>query len=138
MRKNTLFFAVMFLAIFGILLAAYLFWEQVSRSGFQPCNINVSVNCNAIISGPVAKTFGVSTPLIGLTGYIVIFLAALLQKRKLLVGMATCGLLFCLWIAYQELFFLHVICPVCILCQLTMISEFTLGILLLRKKKGGE
>lgn len=121
------------LSIFGILLAIYLLVEQGTRSSFQPCNINSVVNCNAIISGTVAKTLGVPTPLYGLIGYIIILFSAILHKKKLLLGMATFGLLFCLWIAYQELFLLHVICPVCLLCQLTMLGIFSLSLILNKK-----
>lgn len=124
------------LSIIGILLAVYLLWEQVFRSSFQPCNINSFINCNAVISGEVSKTFGLPTPLYGLIGYIVIFFAATFQKNKLLLGMAAFGLVFCLWIAYQELFILHVICPVCIGCQLIMITVFILSLIIsFRKKK---
>lgn len=127
---KSLYFYVKLLASFGILLALYLLWEQFFHPSIQPCNINATVNCDAIISGAVSKTLGLPTPLYGLVGYIIILFSALYQKRKLLLGMATFGLLFCLWIAYQELFLLHVICPVCVLCQLTMITVFILGIVL--------
>lgn len=121
------------LSIVGILLAIYLLWEQIFRPAFQPCNINALVNCNAVISGAVSKTLGISTPLYGLIGYIVILLSAIYKKKKLLLGMAAFGLIFCLWIAYQELFLLHVICPVCIGCQIIMIAVFSLGLAINRK-----
>jgi uncharacterized membrane protein len=94
------------------------------------------VNCDAIISGAVAKTFGLPTPLYGLIGYIVIFFSSMFKKRRLLMGMATFGLLFCLWIAYKELFQLHTICPVCIGCQLIMITVFILSIIVNKKTYG--
>ena len=121
--------------IIGVVLAIYLLWEQLYPSPFQPCNINNTVNCNAVISGEVANTLGISTPLYGLIGYIVIFFAAVYKKKKLLLSMATFGLVFCFYIAYRELFLLHVICPLCIACQLIMIAVFSLSILLIRKKK---
>lgn len=124
-------------AIIGIILAVYLLWEQFFRPPFSVCDINGFINCNAIISGQVAATLGIPTPLIGLLGYIIIFFAALYKKKKLLLGMALFGLIFCLWIAFQELFLLHVICPVCILCQLDMLSVFVLAVLLLRRKEKG-
>lgn len=122
------------LSSIGVLLAVYLLWQQISRPAFQPCNINSFINCDAVISGEVAKTFGVPTPLYGLVGYIVIFLAAIFRKKKLLLGMAGFGLAFCLWIAYKELIILRVICPVCIMCQLIMISVFTLANIINKKK----
>lgn len=133
--KEKLYFWVKVLALVGIGLAIFLLWEQFFHPSFQPCNINETVNCDAVISGVVAKTLGIPTPLIGLIGYVVIFFSAIKKNAKLLLGMATFGLVFCLYIAYRELFGLHVICPVCVLCQLDMITVFILGILLVRKKE---
>lgn len=132
--REKLFFWVKVLALIGIGLALFLLWEQFFHPAFQPCNINETVNCNAVISGAVAKTLGIPTPLIGLIGYIVIFFATLKKNAKLVLGMATFGLLFCLYIAFRELFQLHVICPVCVACQIDMITVFILGIILVRKK----
>ncbi len=130
-----LYFWVKVLSLVGITLSVYLLWQQLFRPAFQPCTINSYINCDAIITGEVAKTFGVPTPLFGLVGYIVIFLAATLRKMKLLLGMASFGLLFCAWIGYKELYVLRVICPVCILCQIVMISEFILAISIWRCRK---
>lgn len=121
------------LAVLGIVLAIYLLFEQFTQSSFKPCNINSTVNCEAIISGAVSKTLGVPTPLYGLIGYILIFFAAILRKNKTMLGVSVFGLLFCLWIAFQELFLLHVICPVCIICQVTMITVFSLSLLVYKK-----
>lgn len=121
------------LAVVGIGLAVFLLWERYAQPTFQPCNINATVNCDAVISGEVANTFGIPTPVIGLVGYIVILLAAFRKNPKLVLGMSIFGLAFCLYIAYRELFELRVICPVCILCQLDMITVFILGLLLNKK-----
>jgi uncharacterized membrane protein len=133
MSKERLVFWIKVLAVIGIGLALFLLWEQIFRPAFQPCNINDTVNCDAVISGVVSKTLGIPTPLIGLVGYIVILFAAFRKNAKLVLGMAMFGLVFCLYIAYRELFQLHVICPVCILCQLDMIAVFILGIFLNKK-----
>lgn len=132
---NRLFFAIKALAIVGITLAIYLLWEQLARPSFQPCTINAQVNCDAIISGAVAKTLGIPTPLYGLTGYIIIFIAAILHKKKLLVGTALFGLAFCLWIGYRELFELHVICPVCIACEGIIATIVVLSLIIMKKKQ---
>jgi uncharacterized membrane protein len=130
-----LFFTLRILSAIGITLALYLLWEQLFHPTFQPCNINAIVNCDAIISGAVAKTLGLPTPLYGLIGYIIIFLAATFRKKKLLLGMATFGLLFCLWIAYKEIVQLHVICPVCIMCDIVIVTTFTLAVILNKRQE---
>lgn len=133
MDKERLVIWVKVLAVIGIGLAVFLLWEQMFRPSFQPCNINATVNCDAVISGEVSSTLGIPTPLIGLIGYIVILFVAFKRKAKLILSMAVFGLVFCLYIAYRELFQLHVVCPVCILCQLDMIAVFILGIILNKK-----
>ncbi len=132
--KEKYFGWVKILAVIGIGLALFLLWERYFKPSFQPCNINSTVNCNAVIWGEVSNTLGIPTPLIGLVGYIVILFAAFKKNAKLVLGMSAFGLAFCLYIAYRELFQLHVVCPVCILCQLDMITVFVLGIILTRKK----
>jgi uncharacterized membrane protein len=134
MNMNKIYSHVRALSAIGILLSVYLLVEQIFRPSFQPCNINSSVNCNAVISGSVSKTLGLPTPLYGLIGYIVMLWAGIFCRGKILFGTALFGLLFCLWIAYQELFLLHVICPVCIGCQLIMIAVFSLAWIINRSK----
>lgn len=131
--KEKYFGWVKILAAIGIGLALFLLWERYFSPAFQPCNINSTVNCEAVIRGEVSDTLGIPTPLIGLLGYLVILLAAFKRSARWVLGMAAFGLLFCLYIAYRELFQLHVVCPVCILCQIGMITVFILGILLVRK-----
>lgn len=135
MTSKSIYFYIKILAVIGIALAVYLLWEQLFRPSFQPCSINATVNCDAIISGAVAQTLGIPTPLYGLIGYIVILLSAIFKKKKLLLGMALFGLLFCLYIAFREIFQLHVICPVCIMCQVDMLTVFTLALILNRQKQ---
>lgn len=122
------------LAVVGICLASYLLWQQIYHPAFQPCNVNATINCEATTIGPLAKTFGVSTPLVGFVGYVAILFFAFRKSAKWVLGMATFGMLFCLYISYREIFEIHVLCPVCLACQLDMITVFILGILLTRKK----
>lgn len=134
MKLSLLFKIITTLSIVGILLAVYLLWQQLYRPAFQPCSINSWINCDAVITGPVAKTLGIPTPLYGLVGYIAIFMASLRQMKKTVLFTSAGGLAFCLWIAYIELVQLRVICPVCITCQLVMISIFALSVIAMKKQ----
>ena len=136
--KEKYFKWVKILAGIGIFLALFLLWERYFRPSFQPCNINATVNCDAVIWGEVSNTLGIPTPVIGLLGYLVILFAAFKRNARWVLGMSAFGLAFCLYIAYRELFQLHVVCPICILCQLDMVTVFILGILLTRKSKKDE
>ncbi len=134
MTVQNIYKIFMLLSFLGIALAIFLLWEQFFKSSIQPCNINSNINCEAIISGTVSKTFGIPTPLIGLIGYISILVSASLRKRKTILIFSSFGLLFCLSIAYIELFKLSVVCPVCIICQSIMITIFCLSLFLNFKK----
>ena len=131
--KEKYFGWVKILGVIGIGLALFLLWERYYSPAFQPCNINSTINCEAVIRGEVSDTLGIPTPLIGLIGYIFILFGAFKKNAKLILGMSAFGLAFCLYIAFREIFQLHVLCPVCILCQLDMITVFVLGILLTRR-----
>lgn len=135
MSTANLYKLIKIFSVVGIILAVYLLYQQITLSSFRPCSINATVNCDAVISGPVAKTFGIPTPLYGLIGYICIFAAALFKKKKTLIGIATFGLVFCLYIAYIELFQLRVICPICIICQLLMISVFSMAVIIKKRNE---
>ncbi len=116
------------LSIIGILLATYLFYNFLTKPAFQPCYINSQINCDAVTKGSLAIMFGVPVSLIGLVGYIVILLSSLFKNKNLLLLMSTFGLIFCLYITYQEVFIVKVICPVCLACQLVMLAIFLLGL----------
>lgn len=131
--KDKLFFWIKTLALVGVILAIYLLWEQMHKSAVPLCTINSTVNCDAIISGPVSKTLGIPTPLIGLLGYLVILIASFKRSMRWVLGMATFGLVFCLYIGFRETFELRVTCPVCIACLLDMTTVFILSVLLNRK-----
>lgn len=134
MKESTLWLLGKILSLTGIILALYVLWERFFTPAFQPCNVNSFITCSAIVSGPVSITLGLPTALYGLTGYVIILSAAILRKKRLFFVTAVLGLLFCLWIGYQEFFLLHVICPVCLLCELDMLLLFVLGVFLQKKK----
>lgn len=117
---------VMRLALFGMVLAMYLYYEYVTKNLLGACNINAVINCGPITTGNLAQLFGIPVALIGLTGYVVILLSAFFKKFKLAFFMASFGMLFCLRLMFLEIFVEHVICPICVACQLVMLTEFIL------------
>lgn len=116
------------LSAIGIILAIYLFYNFLTKPAIESCYINSIVNCDAVTKGPLSTLFGIPVSLIGLTGYVVILLSSFLKKSKLTLFMATFGMVFCLYITIQEVFILKVICPVCLLCQLDMLTVFLLAV----------
>lgn len=123
------------LSMVGILLASYLLYSYFYRPSFQPCSVNSSINCDAVIKGPVSTFLGLPTALYGLIGYLVILMSSLVRRKKLLFGMSLFGTLFCLRITFIEIFILKVVCPICLLCQIIMITILVLSVRLLKPAK---
>jgi len=111
-----------------------LYVNFVTQPAYRLCTISDTINCDAVISGQISTTLGIPTALFGLIGYTVILIAAFLGKKKLMLGTAIFGTLFCLRLTYIEIFQLQVICPVCLLCQIDMIALLVVSILAKKKK----
>ena len=134
LTKNNIWKALIVLSVLGILLATYLFYNFLAKPLFESCYFNSRINCDAVTKGSLSTLFGIPVPLIGLLGYITILFSSVFKKKLLVLGMSTFGMVFCLFITYQEIFILKVICPVCLTCQLVMLVVFILSLVLNYKK----
>jgi uncharacterized membrane protein len=130
LSKNYLWKALIILSSLGILLAIYLFYNFLTKPVVESCYFNSHINCDAVTKGSLSTLFRIPVSLIGLLGYIVILLSSIFKQKLLVLGMSTFGMIFCLFITYQEVFLLKVICPVCLTCQLVMLTVFLLAIYL--------
>jgi len=117
---------VMGLAIFGVGLASYLFYEYLIQDTAGICNINAVFNCAPITTGSLAELWGIPVALIGLVGYVVIFLTAKFKSFKWAYYMAVFGMVFCLRLTILEIFVEHVLWAICMACQAVMLVEFIL------------
>jgi uncharacterized membrane protein len=135
LTKNNIWKALIGLSVLGILLATYLFYNFLTRPLIESCYFNSQINCDAVTKGSLSTLFGIPVSLIGLVGYITILFSSIFKKKMLVLGMSTFGMVFCLFITYQEIFILRVICPVCLACQLVMLIVFLLAIYLNLKTK---
>ncbi len=135
LREHKIWTLISILATIGIGLAIYLSYNYLSPNPLQFCTINSTINCDAVTKGELRQWLGIPVPFVGLLGYIIILIAAYYKKKKLALAMTTFGMLFCLRLTFLEVFVLKVICPVCILCQLDMLTVFVLSLILLRRKQ---
>ena len=127
MRNNQKIWTIItILATIGIGLAVYLFYSYLVPNPPQFCTINATINCEAVTKGPLAEWYGVPVSLVGLIGYVIILGSALSKKLNLALGMTTFGMLFCLRLTYLEIFSEKVLCPVCLTCQIIMLTIFLL------------
>lgn len=124
-----------YLSAVGIVLATYLLYNFYAVVPSTICDISPSLNCGAVTKGTLATFAGIPVALVGLIGYAVILFSALTKKKKLALAMTTFGLVFCLRLTILEIFFLKVLCPVCIACQLVMLFVFLGSVYLVFKKK---
>ena len=131
---NKIWQVVIALSLFGIVLASYLFYNYLAPSPLTLCDVNSTVNCDAVTKGPLAEFAGIPVSLVGLVGYALILVSGILKNKKLLLFMSSFGMLFCLRLTYLEIFSLKVFCPVCGLCQLVMLILFLIGLKLYRTK----
>ena len=92
------------LSLIGIALATYLFYSYLAPIPPGLCDISATVNCNAVTKGPLAEFMGLPVSLVGLIGYILILYSALMKLPKLMLAMATFGMIFCLRLTILEIF----------------------------------
>lgn len=137
-NKKPWFILMVFLSVFGIILASYLLYNFYNAKPALFCNINDKVNCQAVISGSLATFAGVPVALVGLVGYALILFASLTQRKRLALFTSSFGMIFCLRLTILEIFFIKVICPVCLVCQITMLFIFGISLFLnLQKNRAG-
>ena len=133
---------IQLLAIPGIVIAYYLFLfhqEQVvivCSGGWDDCGA---------VSGPDApysKVGPVPVALIGLTGYVFIFMLVWLQDwvsfideylPEIMVGVTGIALLFSLWLTALEAFIIHAFCRYCVVSAVIILIMFLLAVSYLRE-----
>lgn len=128
MAKLNYYKIILPLAVFGICLALYLLYETFGPVHKSLCYVNAAINCDASTKGPLARLFGIPVSLYGLTGFIFIILGAVKKWPKLILGMAAFGTFFCLRIILLEVFWIKAYCPVCLACQIVMLSLMYFGL----------
>lgn len=126
------------LALIGMLISTYMLLYHVGLIGSIMCGTG---GCQTVQNSPWADVLGVPVPLIGLLGYGVLFLAALIGTRAggladrriaaVLVTGAVIGAGFSIYLTYLEMYVIHAWCRWCIgsavvagLLFLAVIPEF--------------
>src|SRR5690606_36461460 len=109
------------LALIGMLISTYMLLYHVGLIGSIMCGTG---GCQTVQNSPWADVLGVPVPLIGLLGYGVLFLAALIGTRAggladrriaaVLVTGAVIGAGFSIYLTYLEMYVIHAWCRWCI------------------------
>ncbi len=122
------------LSIVGIAMAIYVLQSFIRKTGI----VCVTSGCELVRKSPASYLFGFfPVPAVGLIGYMILAVCAFLKTTNLssrtsllvtriMLGMATFGVLFVTWFTYTELFIIKGVCTWCLLSTVNMFVIFTL------------
>jgi|SRR5579871_2227439 len=115
---------ILALAIIGVYLAARALQVHYS-TGVTPCSINDVWDCGVVNRGPYSVMFGVPVALIGIFGYVFLFVVEALKYWRVMAVASVCALGFSLYLTHIEASILQVWCEYCVGSLIT-ISLITL------------
>lgn len=117
-------FVIVLLAIAGVWVS-YLALKVHNSTETQPCSINERWDCGAVNHSKYAEIQSIPVAAIGMAGYALIGLLALVGKRWPLLVTALAGLAFALRLSYIEAKVLMTWCMYCVASQ-AIIAAITL------------
>lgn len=132
------------MSLLGLFVSAYLYLYKIGRIGTLACG---SGGCETVQASVWSRFMGVEVALIGLIGYALLLVAALVALRPdqverrqpalVLTALAGCGVLFTAYLTYLELFVIHAICRWCVGSAAIIVTVLVLGLLELRRLRAG-
>jgi uncharacterized membrane protein len=131
-------------SLLGLFVSAYLYLYKIGRIGTLACG---SGDCETVQTSQWSRFLGVDVALIGLVGYAVLLVVALVALRSsqverrppalLVTALAAGGVLFTGYLTYLELFVIHAICRWCVGSAAIIVTILVLGLLELRRLRAG-
>lgn len=126
-------YTLIVLALIGVAASSLALREHYRPYGESPCDINARWDCGIVNHSPYAMipqrpTGGIPVAVIGIAGYLLLGLLALVSAYRLMLVLAIPGLAFSLYLANIEAHKLGVWCLYCAI-SLTTISLMTLLLL---------
>ena len=124
------------MSLLGLFVSAYLYLYKIGRIGTLACGTG---GCETVQNSPWSRFAGVEVALIGVVGYGLLFLVALLALQPgpalrrwpadLLAALAAVGVLFTAYLTWLELFVIHAICRWCVGSAVIIASVLVLALL---------
>jgi Predicted membrane protein len=108
------------LALLGAAVAGYLVY--VHYADIKPI-CTIAHGCEKVQGSSYSRLAGIPVALLGLIGYVVIFMASLVRDERAVLLAATTAVVgagFSAWLTYVELARLHAVCSWCVLSAVTM------------------
>jgi uncharacterized membrane protein len=128
------------LSLLGLFVSAYLYLYKIGRIGTLACGTG---GCETVQTSVWSRFAGVEVSLIGVVGYALLLVVALVALRPaladrrgpaaVLVALAAGGVLFTAYLTYLELFVIHAICRWCLGSAAIVVTLLLLGLLELRR-----
>ena len=115
-RRNRLRYLLALLAIAGIVVSGLALRVHFSTES-APCSINEKWDCGIVNHSPYAVIHGVPVAAIGIAGYLLIGILALLRRSGLLLVAVMTGMAFALYLTNIEAKVLGVWCLYCVISQ---------------------
>jgi vitamin-K-epoxide reductase (warfarin-sensitive) len=104
------------LAIAGIVVSALALRVHYSTET-APCSINEKWDCGIVNHSPYAEIRGIPVAAIGIAGYLLIGILAMLRRHGWLLAAALVGMAFALYLTNIEARVLGVWCLFCVISQ---------------------
>jgi uncharacterized membrane protein len=117
-------YLVALLAIAGIIVSGLALHVRYSTET-QPCSINEKWDCGIVNHSPYAEIRGIPVATIGIAGYLLIGVLALMRRRAFLLLASLAGMAFALYLTNIEAKVLGVWCLYCVISQ-AVIAAITL------------
>jgi uncharacterized membrane protein len=117
-------YLVALLAIAGIIVSSLALHVHYSTET-QPCSINEKWDCGIVNHSPYAEIRGIPVATIGIAGYLLIGVLALMRRRAFLLLASLAGMAFALYLTNIEAKVLGVWCLYCVISQ-AVIAAITL------------
>jgi uncharacterized membrane protein len=117
--QKTLRMLVVFLAVLGAVVSALALQVHYSNK-LEPCDINAHWDCGIVNHSRYSAIAGVPVAAVGIVGYLLIGLLALLRKRDWTLAAAVAGFCYALYLSHVEDSILQVWCLYCVISQCTI------------------
>jgi uncharacterized membrane protein len=114
--QKTLRTLIVLFAVLGAVVATLALQVHYSNK-LEPCDINAHWDCGIVNHSRYSMIYGVPVAAIGIAGYLLIGLLALLRKRDWTFTAALAGLCYALYLSHVENSILQVWCLYCVISQ---------------------
>jgi vitamin-K-epoxide reductase (warfarin-sensitive) len=116
------------LAIAGIVVSVMALRVHYSTET-APCSINEKWDCGIVNHSPYAEIRGVPVAAVGIAGYVLIGILAMLRRRGWMLAAALIGMAFALYLTNIEARVLGVWCLYCVISQgiIAVITLLSIG-----------